>query len=254
VVATALGAGAAPRRAARDRFRRLDVFAQALSYIENNYVDDVNERALIYGAVSGMVERLDSHSSFLPPERYREVREDTEGQFGGVGMVVVDDPDLPVEESVPVVASVVPGSPAARAEVRAGDRVLAVDRAPTAGKGVASWRRKLRGAPGTPVELSMVRADGSAPRTVALVREIIRMPVVDHALLVAGVGYLQVRQFQGDTDAEVTRALEGLRAAAGGELGGLVLDLRGNPGGLLDQGVKVADLFLADGLIVTILG
>lgn len=245
VAATALGATAAEDEGT---FAKLDVFAQALSYIENNYVDEVDESKLVYGAVTGMVERLDEHSRFLPPDRYRALREDTEGAYAGVGIALTPD-----AHGVPVVSEVVDGSPAARAGLRVGDRVVAIDGFATADSRGA-WRGTLRGREGTRVTLDVARRGWSEPRSFALVRRVIEIPDVDSRSLGGGIAYVRIRQFQQGTDKAVRRALAAERKAAGGELAGIVLDLRGNPGGLYDQGVAVADIFLREGVIVTVRG
>ena len=261
LVATAFGAQAVPRsdKRGKDRYASLDTFAQALSYITNSYVDDVDERTLMYGAIRGMVERLDAHSLFLPPRRYTRLREDTEGTFGGVGIALAsprraehgDDPPYPVVESV------VPRSPAARAGIEPGDRVVQIGAQRTAGDGVTlrsarGWHSRLRGRAGTRVKVELLRGERSIEKV--LVRERIVVPTVAHESLMAGVGYIAISRFQEATSDDVLEGLRELRRASGGKLRALILDLRGNPGGLLDQAVRVADLFLAEGTIVSVAG
>jgi carboxyl-terminal processing protease len=248
IVAAALAAPATPRRASADRASALELLARALAYIASNYVDPVDERALVHSALAGMMQRLDAHSAFLPPDRYSEVREDTEGEYGGVGVVLSAS-----ARDVPVVTEVIGGSPAQLAGLAVGDRIVAIDGVATTGSRGA-WRGTMRGRAGTPVAVDVARDGWDAPRSFALVRQRIRVAAVDARLLDGGVAHVRVRQFQHGTDAEIAAAAARLAAAAGGRLRGLELDLRGNPGGLLDQAVRVTDLFLDDGVIVTVAG
>jgi carboxyl-terminal processing protease len=249
--AAAFGLGAAMTMTAlavaapKHRFDKLDVFARVLSYVEQNYVEEVDEGKLVYGAAKGMVRTLDPHSAFMTPDEYRDMKADTEGEFGGVGVEVDDD------AGVIVVVGPLPGSPAARAGLEKGDRIVAIDGVPTKGQ---SGSGRLRGKPGTSVVLTVERTGWGEPRPFTLVRELIHVQAVEASLLANGVAYVRLKQFQERADEEMVAALTRLQTEAGGRLSGLVLDLRGNPGGLLDQAVKVSDLFLAQGVIVTTVG
>jgi carboxyl-terminal processing protease len=263
VIATAIGAAAVPRdgdRALAARYKTLDSFAQALAYVANNYVDDVDESKLLHDATRGMVAGLDQHSAFLSARRYQRLRQDTEGEFGGVGLTlgpgITDDRD-PASRPWPFVDDVVPGSPADLAGVQIDDRVVEIAGEPTADPGkerkeAGAWELRLRGASGTRVRLSILRLGWAAPRELSLVRAQVKMPSVEHLGVENNLGYLAITRFQEATAADVTAALVALKQK--GHLTGLVLDLRGNPGGLLDQAVHIADLFLESGGIVTIRG
>jgi len=242
------------------RFRTFDAFAQSLSLVEQNYVDQVDEQALLRDATRGMLHNLDVHSTYLPPNRYQRVRQDTEGEFGGVGIVLapgmIDDarPSVP---PFPIVDEVVPGSPADAAGVLAEDRVVAIDGAPTAEVGhelrdATSWEAKLRGASGTRVAISVLRVGWHDPKTLTIVRAQVKQPSVHAKVLQPHLGYLQISRFAEATAADVAAALADLKKHDA--LGSLVLDLRGDPGGIVDQAIAVADLFLDDGTIVTIRG
>jgi carboxyl-terminal processing protease len=246
-LATATLAGAGPRR--EKKFQKLDVFARVLSYVENNYVEQVDEQRLVYGAVKGMVRTLDPHSSFMTPTEFADLRADTDGEFGGVGLEIDDD------DGVLVVIEPIPGSPAARAGLLAGDRIVAIDGISTRGKDGEDTAGKLRGKPGTAVKVEVQRKGWDRSRPFTLTREVIHVQAVQSNILEGGVGYIRIKQFQEKTDQEVGAALTRIRSAsADGRIHGLVLDLRGNPGGLLDQAVRVADLFLAKGVIVSTVG
>jgi len=244
VAATAVGALAD----SEPRFAKLDVFAQALSYIENNYVDPVDETALMYGAVRGMVDRLDHFSTFMPPNDYRRMREDTAGHYAGLGISLETG-----EDGVPVITEVMARSPAADAGLQVGDRIVAVDGGPTESSD-GKWRGTLRGEAGTRVTLDVERAGWSAPRSFSVERREIRIPAIETKTLDGDVAYIRVRKFQQNTAVQVRKALARARRRAGGAIPGLILDLRGNPGGLFDQAVAVADLFLSSGTIVTVQG
>jgi carboxyl-terminal processing protease len=206
-----------------------------------------------------MVKTLDRHSAFLRPSGYQRLREDTEGEFGGVGFELA--PPLPTARPpYPVVGDLIDGSPAARAGLRDGDRVveLAGRRLVDAEGRALSYRRMrqvgagLRGPAGTRLELSISPVGSKRIERRVLVRERVKVPTVEWLALAPGVGYVGVRRFQEATAADVEAALLGLRARFGRDPRVLVLDLRGNPGGLYDQAVRVADLFLSSGVIVKV--
>ncbi len=258
VVACAIGAVA--KNGDVSRFKTLDAFAQALSTIETTYVDPVDEQKLVYDAVRGMLHNLDPHSTFLPPQRYEHVRQDTEGEFGGVGVTLgpgeIDDarPRVP---PYPVVDEVVPNSPADVAGLQVDDRVVTVAGETTAEPGkelreAGQWETKLRGPSGTRITVTIIRVGWKEPRPFTLVRAQVKLPSVRSSVIEKGIGYLQITKFAEATSGDTLAALGKLRTA--GALDALVLDLRADPGGLVDQAVAVADQFLDSGTIVTIKG
>jgi len=237
--------------AARDPagpYQKLDVFSHVLSLIENNYVEQVDETKLLYGAIDGMVRTLDPHSSFMDPRSYAALKEETEGEYGGVGLELADRGD-----EVVVVAPL-DDTPASRAGFRPGDRLLEIDGVAVRGWHEADAVRSLMGPPGTKVTIKATRGSWSEPRVFTLVRDVIRVVSVENKLFDRKLGYVKIKNFQDRTDAYLRKALDTMRAQAGGELSGMVLDLRHNPGGLLDQAVKVADRFMDGGVIVTTKG
>ena len=230
--------------AGTDTYAQLELFARVLSYVENNYVDEVDSRALIHGALRGMVDTLDPHTVYMPPELFRELKADSAGEFGGLGL------ELARKDDALVVVAPLDDSPAARAGVMPGDVLVAIDGESTQGMDVSRAAQRLRGRTGEKVRLGLMRQGFSGPREFVLVRDIIRVAALE-ARLYGHTGHVRIRNFHERTDAQLQRALERLRAENGGEpLAGLVLDLRNNPGGLLDQAVAVADRFLAGGLTV----
>ncbi len=238
-------------QAARDPagpYRKLDVFSHVLSLIENNYVEPVDETKLLYGAIDGMVHTLDPHSNFMDPQSYASLREETEGEYGGVGL------ELGMRGDDVVVIAPIDDTPASRAGFQPGDRLLEIDGRVVRGLRESDAVRALMGPPGTKVLVKSQRASWGEPRSFTLVRDVIRLVSVEERLYDGKLGYVKIKTFQDRTDTYLRKALESLRGKSGGRLSGLVLDLRHNPGGLLDQAVKVADRFMDGGVIVTTKG
>ena len=258
IVAATTLAVAVPKDAAR--FRAFDAFAQSLAVIQNNYVDNVDEQALLRDAMRGMLHNLDVHSTYLPPKRYEKIRQDTEGEFGSVGVILAPgflDDARPSVPPYPLVDELLAGSPAAVAGVQVDDRVVSIDGAPTAEKGrelkeAGAWEAKLRGPSGTRVTLGILRVGWKDPRPFTLVRAQVKQQSVAWKVLEPRIGYLQISRFVEATATDVTAALTQLKAQNG--LGHLIVDLRDDPGGIVDQAVLVADQFLDSGTIVTIRG
>ncbi|HEU4385305.1 MAG TPA: S41 family peptidase [Anaeromyxobacteraceae bacterium] len=237
----------AARRDGSQPYRSLDTFAEVLSAILNNYVEEVKEKDLVYGAIDGMVGKLDPHSLFMRPDVYRMMRDETTGEFDGVGLEVT------VREDVLTVVSPVADSPGERAGLRPGDRILKIDGAPTRDLTLVEVIRRMKGPAGTKVVLEIMRDGFAAPQTLTVVRDHVRTISVESRVLDPELGYVwvKVKSFQDRTDRALKKALDDARASLRGEVKGLVLDLRNDPGGLLDQAVRVADRFLASGVIVT---
>jgi len=231
--------------AARDdeTYKQLELFARVLSYVQNNYVEPVQEEQLIHGAIKGMLETLDPHTLFMPPEVFKEMKIDTSGEFGGLGIEVVK------KDEVITVVSPLDDTPAARAGIRRGDQILAIDDEATKGMDVARVISKLRGPAGKKIVLSIMREGFNAPREIVVIRDHIRLVSIEGQLY-EGIGYVRVKNFQERTDAYLRKELDRLRTLNGAELKGLVVDLRNNPGGLLDQAVAVSDRFLPGNLTI----
>lgn len=230
-----------------EAYRPLDVFADVLAHVENSYVEEVDEKELVYGAIDGLVGRLDPHSVFLRPEVFRSLRDETTGEFDGLGL------ELTVRGDQLTVISPMADSPGERAGIQPGDRIVSLDGTPARELTLAEASRRMKGAVGTKVVLEIMRDGFSAPQKLTLVRDRIRLQSVAWRVLdpQRRYAYVRVKAFQERTDRALRKALDDARAALQGELRGLVLDLRNDPGGLLDQAVRVADLWLASGVIVT---
>ncbi|RMG19870.1 MAG: S41 family peptidase [Deltaproteobacteria bacterium] len=228
-------------------YEKLGIFTRVLTYIENNYVEEVNPTQLIYGAIKGMMSTLDPHSVFMTPEEYEEMKIDTGGEFGGVGLEVTR------RDGEVVVVTPLEDTPAMRAGLLPGDIIVEIDGRTLKDLTLPEAVRLMRGAPGSKVALTILRKGFKAPRTITVVRDHIRVNPVS-ARLVGGYGVIKIKSFQDRTTRYLHQALQRLRREKGGELDGLVLDLRNNPGGLLDQAVSVADTWLSKGVIVSTRG
>ena len=247
-VGVALGTGQVAWATDIDKtYAKLRVFGQVLSYVQQSYVDPVDDTALIYNAIAGMLADLDPYSTFMRPGEYQKLREDTAGEFGGLGIEISDAGE------VILIDGVIEGGPAARAGLRPQDRIVKVDGEAVSKLGMAAAVERMRGVPGTKIVLTVMRAGWTEARDIPLVRRNVRVRSVESRMLDDTAAYIRIRSFQERTDHDVGRALYALKKEArarGKKLRGLVLDLRDNPGGLFDEGVKVADRFLAEGEIV----
>jgi carboxyl-terminal processing protease len=219
----------------------LSTFTTLLKEIRTNYVDPRDEATLVNDAIAGMMQGLDAHSSFLDRAALSDLSEQTEGRFGGIGI------ELAAEGGRVRVLAPLDDSPAARAGIAAGDEIIAIDGVPLGAGGTTDVVGRLRGEPGTPVQLTLAR--GTARFDVELVRAIVTVTSVRARYLEPGYGYVRISQFQNRTGAELEAAVKKLKAEHG-RLDGLVLDLRNNPGGVLQASVDVVDAFLSEGLIV----
>jgi carboxyl-terminal processing protease len=258
-IASAFASWSAPPRDIA-RFKTIDAFAQALATVQTSYVDQVDEKQLLYNAARGMLHNLDQYSTFLPPNRYKNLRQDTEGEFGGTGITLSPgtlDETRPGMPPFPTIDVVVPRSPADMAGLQPDDRVVAIEGQATAeaGKELANataWEARLRGPSGTRITISVLRAGWKDPRPFTIVRAQVKLPTVNQRVIEQRIGYLQITRFSEATSADTAAALGKL--AQQNALGALVLDLRADPGGLVDQSIAVADQFLDSGTIVTIKG
>jgi carboxyl-terminal processing protease len=241
---SALGGGGRSARGDTP-YAAVEQLGRVLVEVENEYVDPVDRTKLVNGAIKGMVSELDPHSSYMPPEEFTAFQSDTEGQFGGIGIEVETRADQLV------VLSPIDGSPAERAGIRSGDTVVSVDGKDPGAEPLDRLIKHLRGAPGSHVKVGIRRNGVADVLSFDLVREIIRVASVSSKLLDQRVAYVRIRQFQERTHDELLEAAAKLRARAQGPLAGIVLDLRSDPGGLVDQAADVADEFLDGGVIYT---
>lgn len=227
-----------------NEYDSIELFTDVLKIVQKNYVEEVDTKKLVYGAINGMLSSLDPHSSFLPPDMYKEMKIETKGSFGGLGI------EITVKDGYLTVISPIEDTPAFRAGIKAGDQILKIDDHLTKDMSIVDAVKRMRGQKGTKVTITIMRDGFEKPKDFTLVRDIVQVKSVKSKTIDAGYGYVRIAQFQEKTDDDLVKALESLKKENGGTLKGLILDLRNDPGGLLDQAVKVADHFVADGLIV----
>ncbi|WP_373497848.1 S41 family peptidase [Desulfococcus sp.] len=230
-----------------ETYKGLKIFSDVIDLIEKNYVDPVDSKDLIQKAIQGMVGSLDPHSQLLPPEAFEELQIDTRGEFGGIGIVIT------MQKGFLTVISPIEGTPAYKAGIKAGDIIIKVDGEST--KDMMLWEavKKMRGPKGESVEITVFREGETDPMDFTLVRDIIPIESVRYMALQPGYGYIRITNFQENTTDDLNAALKAMEQGKT-PMKGLVLDLRDNPGGLLNQAVDVSDVFLDAGNIVSIKG
>jgi carboxyl-terminal processing protease len=227
--------------AVEDTYDKLKVFTEILSLVQSNYVEEVNSRDLIYGAVKGMLDTLDPHSAFMPPDAFREMQVETQGSFGGLGI------EITVKDRMLTVVAPIDGTPAERAGIQPGDRIVKIEGQPTKDMTLMDAVRKLRGPKGSKVTISILREGLPDPMDIPLVRETIEVHSVRSKDLGDGIYYVRITSFQEKTSKDLEKALEQAQKAGDAAL---ILDLRNDPGGLLNQAVTVSDMFLDKGQLI----
>lgn len=227
----------------RQDYESLETFSNILSIVRKNYVEDVETKSLVNGAINGMLNSLDPHSAYLTPELYKDLQSDTQGRFGGLGI------EITVKGGILTVVSPIEDTPAAKAGIQPGDQIFKIEEEFTKDMSLIDAVKKMRGLKGTKINLTIKRDGVADLLDFTLVRDVIRVQSVRSRDLEPGYGYIRLAQFQERSDRDMQRALEKMAAEKGG-IKGLVLDLRNNPGGLLTQAVRVSDMFLDSGLIV----
>ena len=230
----------------------LRLFRGVFEIVKKSYVEEVNSKKLLEGAINGMLASLDPHSAYLPPEPYSEMKVEMSGSFGGLGI------EITINDGKLTVIAPIEDTPAWRAGIQSGDHIWKIDDKPTRGLTITEAVKRMRGPKDTRVTLAVLRNGEGKPRVFPLVRDIIKTKSVRSRTLEPGYGYARISQFSERTGEEFKAVLERLRSDNGGNLKGLVLDLRNNPGGLLDMAVAVAGRFVGgkmeDGLVVSIKG
>src|SRR5512137_1847908 len=222
----------------------IELFTDVLKIVQKNYVEEVDTKKLIYGAINGMLASLDPHSSFMSPESYKEMKIDTKGAFGGLGI------EISIKDGILTVISPIEDTPAFKAGIKAGDQILKIDDKFTKDLSIMDAVKRMRGQKGTKVTLTIMREGFEKPKEFPLVRDTIQVKSVKYKTLDEGFGYIRIAQFQEKTDDDLVKAFQDLKQKNNGKLRGLVLDLRNDPGGLLDQAVRVADHFLDEGQLI----
>jgi len=227
--------------AIEDTYEKLKVFTEILSLVQSNYVDEVNSKDLMYGAVKGMLETLDPHSSFMPPELFKEMQVETQGSFGGLGI------EITVKDRMLTVVAPIEGTPADKSGLQPGDRIVKIEGQPTKDMTLMDAVRQLRGPKGSKVTISLLREGQTEPFDVTLTRETIEVKSVRSKDLGDGIYYARISSFQERTGKDLEHVLDEAKKA---KATAFVLDLRNDPGGLLNQAVAVSDLFLDKGQLI----
>src|SRR5579863_4680878 len=227
-----------------DTYQELDTFASVLAIVQKNYVEPVSTKQLIDGAISGMLASLDPHSAYLTPDLYRDLEVETRGSFGGLGI------EITIKNGALTVVAPIEDTPAYRAGLKAGDQIIKIDDDFTKDMSLTDAVKRMRGPKGSKIKLTLHRNNVPELFTVTLARDVIKIQSVKSKTLPEGYGYIRVTTFQENTGDGVEKAIDEFEAKNHGKIKGIVFDLRDNPGGLLNQAVKVSDDFLDGGMIV----
>jgi carboxyl-terminal processing protease len=227
-------------------YRNIEIFTEVLRQIEKSYVEPQDAHELIYGAIKGMVQNLDPHSSFMTKEEHQELMLETKGSFSGIGV------EITVKDDILTVVSPIEGTPAYKAGMKAGDKIIRIEDTKTKDMSLLEAVKRIRGPKGTKVNLTIMRPGEDKPLEFSITRGVIPLISVRQYFLTPDICYLRISNFQSKTSEDLSSALQELEREH--DIKGLVLDLRNNPGGLLSQAIEVSDLFLDSGLIVSTKG
>ena len=243
IITLSLGGGVASKgNDTAATYENLRLFTEVLSIVQSQYVDEVAPKDIIYNAIKGTLRGLDPHSSFLDPEMYREMQVETSGSFGGLGI------EITLRDDVLTVVAPIEGTPAYRAGIQPGDRILKIEGLSTKDMQLSDAVKRMRGKPGSKITISIVREGWNEPKDFLITREQIRVQSVRANQLEPGIEYIKLRQFQEQTANDLETSLD--KYVKEGKIQGLVLDLRNNPGGLLTSAVEVTEKFLESGKLV----
>lgn len=229
-----------------DIYKNLEIFSGVLSLLQKNYVEEIDTGEVIEGAIKGMLTSLDPHSSYMKPDDFQELKIETKGSFSGIGI------EITMKDGILTVVSPIEGTPAFKQGLKAQDKILKIDGELTKDMSLMEAVKKLRGPKGTEVTISIHREGMTELKDITIVRNVIPLISVKSKILEPGYGYIRIRNFQSKTTKEFKEGLDKLESE--GELKGLIIDLRNNPGGLLDQSVKISDIFIDEGMIVSTKG
>lgn len=240
--------GSSIKSFAGERYQDLQIFTKVLSDIQQYYVEEVDTKKLIYGAIKGMLGELDPHTNFLPPDLYKEFESETSGEFGGLGI------EITVQNDILTVISPIEDAPAWTAGIQAGDKIVEINGESTKGLSLAEAAQKMRGKRGTAIKLGIFREGFDKPKVFSVTRGVVKVRSVKYTDLEDSYAYIRLTSFIENSASELEKALNEHLKKNKNQMKGLILDLRRNPGGLLDQAVKISNLFLDKGIIVSTIG
>lgn len=236
------------RAFAQERYADLQNFSKVLNLIQQYYVEEVNTKKLVYGAIKGMLRELDPHTNFMPPDIFKDFETETSGEFGGLGI------EISIQNGILTIISPIEDAPAWEAGIKAGDKVIAVDGTSTKGMSLVEASQMMRGKKGSKIVLRVVRDNEEKPKDITVVRGSVKIKSVKYTDLGEGFAYIKVTSFIENTAKDLQKVIEKHEKDSKGNVAGILLDLRRNPGGLLDQAIKVSDMFLKEGTIVSTIG
>lgn len=237
-----------PLRAfAEERYQELQLFAKVLNLVQQYYVEEVDTKKLIYGGIKGMLRELDPHTNFLPPDIYKEFENETSGEFGGIGI------EITVQSGILTVISPIEDTPAWKAGIQSGDKIVEIDGESTKGFSLAEAAQRMKGKNGTKIKLGIFREGFERPKDFVIERGIVKIKSVKYTDLDEGYAYIRLTSFIENSAKDLRRSIESHQKKYG-IMRGLIIDLRRNPGGLLDQATLISDMFLDEGPIVSTIG
>lgn len=233
--------------AASDRYLNLQIFAKVLNIVQQYYVEPVDMQKLIYGGIKGMLKELDPHTNFLPPDMYKEFQAETSGEFGGIGI------EISVENGILTIISPIEDTPAWKAGIEPGDKIIEINGTSTKGMNLVEAAQLMKGKNGTTIRLGIMRDSFEEPKVFPIQRGVVKIRSVKFIDLEGGYGYARLTSFIENSSRELQKALKKFKKD-NKIIKGLILDLRRNPGGLLDQAIEISDMFLDKGIIVSTIG
>ncbi|MGZ3727495.1 MAG: S41 family peptidase, partial [Pseudobdellovibrio sp.] len=249
LIAVAVFLGGGPFKSyAEDRYAELQTFSKILGLIQQYYVEEVDTKKLITGAIKGMLRELDPHTSYMPPDVYKDFESETAGEFGGLGI------EISIQNGVLTIISPIEDTPAWKAGIKPGDKVVAIDNQSTKGFSLVEASSALKGKNGEKIVLSVVRDGVDKPIDIPIIRGKVKIKSVKSAELDDGYLYVKLTSFIENTGPDLEKALVDYKKKQNGKIEGILIDLRRNPGGLLEQAIKVSDLFIKEGVIVSTIG
>ncbi len=231
----------------KDHYLNLQLFAKVMNLVQKYYVEDVDTKKLIYGGIKGMLQELDPHTNFLPPDIYEEFENETSGKFGGLGI------EITVQDGILTIISPIEDTPAWEAGLQAGDKIVSIDGHSTKGLSLAESAQMMRGDMGSAISLGIVRTGVKGKKDYSIKRGTIKIKSVKYTDMGDGYGYIRLTSFIENSAKDIEKVLKTM-SKDDKKIKGVVLDLRRNPGGLLDQAIKISDFFLSEGTIVSTIG